>query len=137
MRWSLRYDDPVEKMGKNSGEWLKQAEYDLGTAEAMLQTGRLIYAVFMCHLAVEKTLKAIWVNKLSQTPGKTHDLIFLSEKLGLDLPSELADFLEELNDVSVPTRYPDELDRVLREFTPERTKAILHLTQDMIKWLRK
>ena len=35
-------------------EWLKQSEYDMGIAKAMLKTGRYIYAVFMCHLAIEK-----------------------------------------------------------------------------------
>ncbi len=122
---------------KSNKEWLKQANYDLDTAEAMLKTGRLLYAVFMCHLAVEKTLKALWVEKISETPGKTHDLIFLAEKLNLHLPAEFDDFLEELNDVSVPTRYPDELDRVLREFTAEKTQAIFKRTQEFIRWLKK
>ena len=33
-------------------EWLKQAEYDMDTAKAMLKTGRYIYAVYaICSTA--------------------------------------------------------------------------------------
>jgi hypothetical protein len=39
--------------------WLVQVDYDLATAEHMLHAGRYIYVVFMCHLALEKMLKAL------------------------------------------------------------------------------
>ena len=38
--------------------WLDMAGYDLDTAKAMLSTGRYLYVGFMCHQAVEKSLKA-------------------------------------------------------------------------------
>jgi len=44
-----------------SEEWVKQAQYDIDTAHAMLKAGRNIYCVFMCHLAIEKM--ALWTFK--------------------------------------------------------------------------
>jgi len=41
-------------------EWLKQAEYDLETAEYLFSGGRYLYSVFMCHLAIEKALKGLY-----------------------------------------------------------------------------
>lgn len=41
-------------------EWLRQADYDMETAEAMFESGRYIYAVFMCHLSLEKALKGLY-----------------------------------------------------------------------------
>lgn len=38
--------------------WVEIAEYDLATAEAMLETGRYFYVGFMCHQVIEKILKA-------------------------------------------------------------------------------
>jgi len=38
--------------------WIATAEYDLETAQHMLATGRHLYVVFFCHLALEKMLKA-------------------------------------------------------------------------------
>jgi HEPN domain-containing protein len=40
-------------------KWLERVFYDLETAKAMLQTGRLIYAVFMCQQSLEKCFKAL------------------------------------------------------------------------------
>ena len=57
-------------------EWLSQSEYDLDTAQAMLDSGRYIYAVFMCHLAVEKALKALVVKRTENAPPRTHNLKF-------------------------------------------------------------
>ena len=41
--------------------WTDIANYDLETAEAMYETGRWLYVAFMCHQAIEKTLKAYGV----------------------------------------------------------------------------
>jgi len=52
---------------KTSKEWLKQSDYDFETAKAMFKAGRYIYAVFMCHLSVEKALKALYVQTLEKS----------------------------------------------------------------------
>jgi len=60
---------------KDSQNWIALADYDLETAVHMLETGRYLYVVFLCHLALEKVLKA-HVTEVTQTsPVKTHDLI--------------------------------------------------------------
>lgn len=38
--------------------WIDIADYDLETADAMFITKRWLYVAFMCHQAIEKTLKA-------------------------------------------------------------------------------
>ena len=62
-------------------EWLKQSSYDFETAEAMFKTGRYIYTVFMCHLTVEKSLKALYAKMFKKDSSKTHDLIYLVKKI--------------------------------------------------------
>ncbi len=47
-------------MGKEPKEWLKQADYYVDTAEFMFTGGRYFYAVFMCHLSIEKALEGIY-----------------------------------------------------------------------------
>ncbi len=83
-------------------EWLRQAQYDLKSAEVMFENKRYIHAVFMCHLSIEKALKGLYANTLGEMPPKTHNLIYLAEKTGADLPDILADFLVTLNGVSTP-----------------------------------
>jgi HEPN domain-containing protein len=43
-----------------SASWLKQADYDMETAEFLAKGGRHFYAVFMCHLGLEKALKGLY-----------------------------------------------------------------------------
>jgi len=70
-------------MEKEIQNWLDSALYDLETAEYMFKTGRYIYTVFMCHLALEKILKAKIEEKTNKTPPKAHDLIYLLSLAGL------------------------------------------------------
>jgi len=60
-------------------EWMRQAEYDIKTAEIMLEAGRYIYAIFMAHLSLEKALKGIYMQVIKTEPPRTHNLILLQE----------------------------------------------------------
>ena len=66
-------------MAKSHEEWLKQANYDLDTADYMFKGGRYMYTVFMCHLSIEKALKGLYTEKLRKEPPKTHNLLYLNE----------------------------------------------------------
>jgi HEPN domain-containing protein len=56
--------------------WLALAEYDLKTAQAMLQTERFLYVAFACQQAMEKLLKAVYVKEKNQTPPYTHNQLW-------------------------------------------------------------
>jgi HEPN domain-containing protein len=45
-------------MRSDTQNWVALAEYDLETARHMLDTGRYLCVVFLCHLTLEKILKA-------------------------------------------------------------------------------
>lgn len=122
---------------KSPDEWLKQAVYDLETAEAMFATKRYIYSVFMCHLSVEKLLKAIYAKELKEDPPKIHDLIYLVKKVQLELPHKHQECIKNLNELSVPTRYPEELEKLLEQYTKERTENLLNQTKELFQWLKE
>lgn len=127
----------MEKKFKLPDEWFRQADYDLKTAETLFKTGRYIYAVFMCHLSIEKALKGLFAKRLKKDPPKTHDLNYLCLLIDLSLPEKLQNFLDRLNDLSVPARYPDELKRLLREYKKDKTKSILLDAKGLLLWLKK
>jgi HEPN domain-containing protein len=64
-------------MRKDTANWIALTDYDLETAQHMLATGRYLYVVFLCHLALEKLLKAHVAEVTQSLPIKTHDLIYL------------------------------------------------------------
>jgi len=127
----------LENIFKPPMEWFKQADYDLETAEAMLKTGRYIYTVFMCHLSIEKALKGLYSKKFEKGSPKIHDLSYLTKKIELKIPELLQGFLEDLNDLSVPTRYPDELENLLKQYKKDRTEKILIQTKELLLWLKE
>jgi HEPN domain-containing protein len=120
---------------KLATEWMKQSKYDFETAQAMFDSGRYIYSVFMCHLAVEKAIKAHYANSKKGAPPKSHDLVYLSNKIELRLPDEYQMFVDKLNDLSVPTRYPDELDKLLQQYDKQRVNELLIETKKVVSWL--
>ena len=122
---------------KSPKEWFNQAKYDLETAEAMFKTGRYIYTVFMCHLSIEKALKGLYAKQFKKDPPKTHDLIYLCKMVNLSLPEKIEVFLDELNDLSVPTRYPDQLKKLLKQYKKDRTKKVLNQTKELLLWLKR
>jgi len=117
--------------------WIKSSNYDIRTAEHMLKTGRYIYVLFMCHLSVEKLLKALYEAVLEKIPPKTHNLIYLSKSIGLEIPEKFLSTIESLNDLSIVTRYPEDMDSLIKAFKKERVAEYLNRTKALLRWLRK
>lgn len=117
--------------------WIDTANYDLKTAEAMLKSRRYIYVVFMCHLATEKMIKAIISTETEGLPPKSHSLLYLSGKALVQFPEDLQEFIEQLDNVSVVTRYPEDLKKLSKEFNKSMTEKVLFLTRRTLRWLRR
>jgi HEPN domain-containing protein len=124
-------------MQSETVEWIMQAEYDLGTAQAMFEAERYIYCVYMCHLAVEKILKAIVVETTKETPPKTHNLIYLLKLCKVKLSESQVRFITRLNTAAVATRYPDELKMLIEQYSPAVAESYLKNARDVVKCLKQ
>lgn len=124
-------------MKKATTNWLQSAEYDLRTASALLKNRRYIYVVFMCHLAIEKTLKAILSEKFKELPPYTHNLNRLIALAHIELPDRHKDFINKINLQSVPTRYPEDFRKLSKEFDKKIAEDYSKKTRGVIRWLRQ
>jgi HEPN domain-containing protein len=124
-------------MSEKHGEWLKQADYDMGTADAMFTSGRYLYSVFMCHLSIEKSLKGLYSKDLLEVPPKTHNLLYLIKKIEKKPHEDLLKFITKLNTASVATRYPDDLSKIQAAYTKEITKEMIEKSKDVLKWVKE
>jgi HEPN domain-containing protein len=122
-------------MPVDSGEWFRQAQYDLDTAESLIASGRYPPAIFFSHLALEKALKAHYTEKFNDAPEKTHNLVYLVELLDLELPQPYLDSLFVINRTGVTGRYPHNLEKVLEQYTKEKTQKILSDAREILTWL--
>jgi HEPN domain-containing protein len=112
-------------MDKKSQEWLKQADYDMDTAEFMFNGRRFFYTVFMCHLSVEKAMKGLYQKRLKQAPPKTHNLVYLLNKMGIKPSESPGRFIIKLNEANVVTRYPEDIDKLQKDYTEVIVRDIL------------
>jgi HEPN domain-containing protein len=117
--------------------WIKSSNYDIKTAEHMLATGRYVYVLFMCHLSVEKLLKALYEATYEKVPPKTHNLIYLSNAVKLEIPENMLQTIESLNDLSIVTRYPEDINDLIKAFKKDRAADYLKKTKELLKWLKK
>lgn len=124
-------------MRKDTLNWIALTDYDIETAHHMLKTGRYLYVVFLCHLSLEKMLKAHVAEITQNLPIKTHDLIYLVKTSGLQLPEKFLDFIGKINTASIPTRYPDDLQKSLKEYPKSVAKDYLEQTEEIIEWLKQ
>ena len=123
-------------MNDKHKEWLKQADYDMETADAMYSSGRYFYAVFMCHLSIEKSLKGLYSKLLDKVPPKTHNLIYLLDKIQKRPERKLEKFIIRLNTASIATRYPDDLAKIQAAYTQEITREMINKSKDVLQWVK-
>lgn len=124
-------------MKKTTANWLLSSQYDLRTAETLLKSKRYIYVVFMCHLSLEKTLKAILSEKFKELPPYTHNLNRLIELGDIVLPEKHKIFINKINLQSVPTRYPEDFKRLSKEFNSKIAGDYLQKARGIITWLKR
>lgn len=117
--------------------WIASADYDLKTASNLFKSGRYIYVVFMCHLSIEKTLKAIVCKRCKELPPYTHNLNKLIEFVGISMDKTHQEFINKISLQSVPTRYPEDFAKLSRQFDRKIAKEHLTKTKEVVKWLKQ
>ena len=118
--------------------WTELSEYDLETADAMLQTKRYLYVGFMCHQVVEKIFKAYYEKRKEETPPYSHKLILLAQQGDFydELNEEQIDFLLEIEPLNIETRYTEYKERLLRRLTPTYCTTLINRTKTLQQWIK-
>jgi HEPN domain-containing protein len=117
-------------------KWLDRVTYDLDTAKAMLQTGRLIYAVFMCQQSLEKCFKAL-LSYQGKEIIPIHNLRRLAELSVVihELNPDALIKLDFLSSYYINARYKEDLEQLSRGITETRAQDFIQFTEDLIEWL--
>ena len=59
------------------------------------------------------------------------------KKAGLDVPQSYLDFIGKINTASIPTRYPDDLQRALKDYQEPVAREYLSQTAEVLQWLKR
>ncbi len=116
--------------------WKKAALLDLQSAIDIFESGKNFhFCLFLCHLSVEKMMKALVVKSTNDFPPTTHNLLRLAELSKLNCDDMTLTILEELSQYQLSTRYPDELFSLHKLATKEFTMAKLEKVKEVFEWL--
>ena len=118
--------------------WLDLATEDIDVARLLLKNGKLLHFGFMCHLVIEKALKAIIASSDADVP-KTHDLVKLA-KLGnvySNMSDTQKDFLEVLLPLNIEARYPSHKQSILGTLTKATCADTLKETEELLAWIEQ
>ena len=132
--------DLEKKAPKGKGKveyWLKSADDDWKVAKHLFERGDYSYSLFFGHLTIEKTIKAIYVDRLNDNPPFTHRLVYLAEITSLELTEDILKLLETVTDFNLEARYPDEKFSFKKRCTKEFTQRYLKEIGVLRKWLAK
>jgi HEPN domain-containing protein len=113
--------------------WINSSEDDLETAGLLISNNKILHGLFLCHLCIEKAIKAHVVKCTGNVPPKIHNLSFLVEKTDLTLSESQLSLCDTLMFYQLEGRYPG--------FTPKipskiKSENILTQTKDLSQWLK-
>ena len=121
---------------KTSQKWLDRVAYDIDTAKAMLQTDRLIYAIFMCQQSLEKCFKALLAHEEKEIVP-IHNLRRLAEQASIvqELNDSTLMKLDFLSSYYINARYKEDLEQLSKGITGPMVQDFIQFSEGLISWL--
>ncbi len=116
--------------------WRESALHDLESAESMFAAGKYDWCLFIGHLVLEKTLKAILVDRNNnKMPPKIHNLVRLAEFANIELDDKQKFLLDKITDFNLQTRYPDYKLKFYKRCTEEYSSEYFTIIKELHTWL--
>lgn len=116
------------------GHWRHRAAESLKVALLAHRDGHFAHALFNCHLAVEKALKAEFMEEHREAAPPVHDLFFIAQQLNHQWTEEEQRQLGYLTQYAIAARYDDPL-WAEREATEENSERWLKITDGFLSTL--
>ena len=117
-------------MRKETENWWKQANRDLGGAKKIMELGEYHVCAFLSQQAVEKGLKALLIDRTGNFP-RIHDVVELSRRV--KAPSKIIELCATINPAYTSTRYPD----VASDFDKGEVEEIVISAEEILEWIKK
>lgn len=127
----------VQDIRKLVTYWTEIAEEDISVARQLFKVKKYAYALFFCHLAIEKMLKAVVVKKTQAHASWTHNLPFLAGRANLALGKSDMEFLAEMTRWNLEARYPSDIETLKKSATNLEVQGKFKRTEEFLKWLKK
>jgi len=120
--------------------WLDIAEYDIASAEAMLNSGRYAYVAFMCQQGLEKLAKGLYNYYLDDNVPRVHNISFITNKFLeiVDVTEDDSRFqlFDKLAAYYLKGRYPSFKEKMSQLINKEQAIKLLNESKEAFTWLK-
>ena len=116
--------------------WIDEADEALMVAEHLFEKGDYSYALFFGHLAVEKILKALYVDNKKEHAPPTHNLQRLARQADLPLDEDRSQSFLLITSFNIEARYPDIKRSFRKKCTKEFTLEQIRVIKETFQWLK-
>ena len=114
---------------KVTNNWQDESIADLKSAANFIERSRFIHGLFLCHLVIEKSLKAIITSNTGMAAPKSHDINILAKKANFKFTTNDDLFISNLTNFKIQGRYPDNSADIPNKDTAEKyfkqTRALM------------
>ena len=118
--------------------WIKSSDEDFITMEILYKNKQNTWCLYIGQLIIEKLLKALYAKKNKEAPyaPKTHDLLYLTEKLELEITKEQKILLDTITKFNLEARYDDYKESFRQNCTNEYTTEQINKIKEVREWIK-
>ncbi len=118
--------------------WIKSSDEDFVTMEVLYTNKQNTWCLYIGQLIIEKLLKALYAknNKGAPHAPKTHDLLYLAEKMEMELTTEQRISLDTITRFNLEARYDDYKESFRQNCTNEYTAEQIKNIKEVREWLK-
>jgi HEPN domain-containing protein len=117
--------------------WIESANDAFDTAGKLFEQGKYVHSLFFLHLALEKMLKGLYVNKNKQEAPFGHSLQALATKItGFSPDEDIIKFFIEVTTFNIATRYNDYKRTFYKACDKEFALGYLNKGKENMLWLQ-
>lgn len=118
--------------------WIESSDEDYNVINVLYNNKKNSYCLFFGHLVIEKLLKALYAKKNKGAPyaPKSHDLLYLAEKIELELTENQEDLLDLITKFNMNARYDDYKKEFYEKCTEEYTAQQIKNVEEVRIWLK-
>jgi len=117
--------------------WVKTSDEDYETMMVLFKNKSYNWALFLGHISIEKSLKALYIKKKGTHPPFIHNLFRLAELSDLEISEEYADWLDKITAFNLNARYDDFKREFFQICTPEFTNQWIEKIKILRKWIKE
>lgn len=117
--------------------WIESSDEDYNVMKVLYNNKKNSYCLFFGHLVIEKLLKALYAknNKNAPYAPKSHDLLYLAEKINVEITERQKDLLDSITRFNMSARYDDYKREFSLKCTDEYTLEQIKNIEEVREWI--